>query len=421
MGGAGLAGIGLLGAAACGGGGASAGSGGKPSGSIKVWIMQPGSNELESLIRGFAEDFQKKNQGTKIELQFVPWTSAHDQFVTAVGGGQVPDLAEMGTTWTPEFASLGALAEQKEKLSGKYVESLVESGRVNGKVYGLPWYGGARALIYRKDVLDKLGLKAPQSWDDIVKTGEVIKKKTSLYPFGVIGDNEHQFLPMVWQAGGEIAVKSGGKWRSKMDSPQAVRAFSFYADLFRRHKFSPAGALNWDSLDLRKSFVTGDMAMMVGGGWDVSGILAEAPKLKGKIGTALTPKGPASNRDAFAGGSHLVVFEGSQNKTLANAFARFMLAPERVSEYADKLGFLPGTLAGIKKSGTRKDPLLATFTDQFVNMSRTYPPVPQWGGFEGDELFVGAMQQIMGGKQTAKQALAEVTTKMDQAFKKKSQ
>lgn len=68
------------------------------SGSIEVWIMQPGSDEIEGLLKGFADDFMQENKGAEVNLQFVPWANAHDQFVTAVGGGQVPDLDEMGTT-----------------------------------------------------------------------------------------------------------------------------------------------------------------------------------------------------------------------------------------------------------------------------------------------------------------------------------
>jgi N,N'-diacetylchitobiose transport system substrate-binding protein len=413
VGGMSLAGAALLGSAACGGGSD------EPEGSIEVWIMQPGSDALEKLISGFANDFEKANPDTTVDLQFVPWASAHDRFVTAIGGGQVPDVAEMGTTWTPEFGALGAFMPLGENIQGQYVSSLLESGEVDGEAYGLPWYGGVRALIYRADVLDELGLEAPKTWDGIVEVGEAVKEETSLYPFGAIGTDIHQYLPMVWQAGGEIAVEtSGGKWESRMNSPEAAQAFEFYAGLFREHEFSPDGALTWDSVALRSAFENGDFAMMVGGSWDVQGILASAPDLKDKLGTVLLPAGPADNRDAFAGGSHLVVFEDSENQATAKAFAEFMIKPERVNEFANELGFLPGTVAGIEASGYQRDPLLAPFPEQVLDHSRTYPPAPQWGGFEGEGIFVSAMQQIMQGDKSAEEALAEVASTMNEEFKK---
>jgi N,N'-diacetylchitobiose transport system substrate-binding protein len=406
-----LAGATLLGAAACGG------DSGSPEGSIEVWIMQPGSDALEKLIRGFADDFQKDNPKAKVDLQFVPWASAHDQFVTAIGGGQVPDAAEMGTTWTPEFGALGAFSPLGEQIRGQYVSSLVESGRVDGEAYGLPWYGGVRSLIYRADILDELGLQAPKTWEEIVEVGEAVKEETDLYAFGAIGTDIHQYLPMVWQAGGEIAEESSnGKWESRMDSPEAAQAFEFYAGLFRDHGFSPEGALTWDSVDLRSAFENGDFAMMVGGSWDVQGILGSAPELEGKLGTVLLPEGPGGSRDAFAGGSHLVVFEESENKPTAEAFAEYLVKPKPVNEFAKQLGFLPGTVAGIEASGYQKDPLLSPFPEQILAHSRTYPPVPQWGGFEGEGIFVNAMQQIMRGDMAAEEALGEVARTMNKEF-----
>lgn len=421
-GGLGLAGVGLLGTAACGGSGGGSGTGGSGSsglsGSIEVWIMQPGSEELQGLLDGFARDFEEENSGTTVNLQFVPWGNAHDQFVTAIGGGQVPDVAEMGTTWTPEFGALGAFTAQEESDfdADKYVSSLTESGTIDGAVYGLPWYGGARSLIYRADILDELGLEAPGTWDQVAEVGEAIKSETEMFPFGLAGNYRHLFLPMVWQFGGEIATQSDGSWKSQMASSEAVEAFSFYGDLFREREFSPSSALNWDSVELRGAFENGDVAMIVSGGWDVPSILENAPDLEGKLGTALNPEGPGGGRDAFAGGSHLVVFEGSQNKEVANAFARFMLAPERVSEFAGSLGFLPGTVSGIEEASSGQDDMLQPFSEQLLDHSRTYPPSPDWGGFEGSELFVGAMQQVMRGESSAEEALQEVASTMDEAF-----
>src|SRR5207253_1230052 len=131
--------------------------------SLDVWVMEPGSPVLKDFLSAAGSEFEKANSGVSVKLRFVPWANAHDQFVTAIGGGQVPDVAEMGSTWTPEFGAVGALAPASGDL-GDYVSSLVEGATVNGKAYGLPWYAGARALIYRSDVLKNLGLSPPATW-----------------------------------------------------------------------------------------------------------------------------------------------------------------------------------------------------------------------------------------------------------------
>src|SRR5262245_57087688 len=133
----------------------------KLSGSIDVWIMDPGSPKIQDVVKQYGTDFEAAHPGTKINIQFVPWAQAHDKFVTAIAGGKVPDVAEMGTTWTPEFADQGGLTEQPKISKGDYVSSLVDAATLNGKVYGKPWYAGARALMYRKDILEKAGISTP--------------------------------------------------------------------------------------------------------------------------------------------------------------------------------------------------------------------------------------------------------------------
>ncbi|MGH2769493.1 MAG: extracellular solute-binding protein, partial [Actinomycetota bacterium] len=290
--------------AACGRGGErpdGAGQGGQDlAGSIRVWIMEPGTPALKEFFEQATATFEKEHPQAEINLQFVPWASAHDQFITAIGGGQVPDLAEMGTTWTPEFSATGALAPIRG-AQGRYLESLVEGATVDGQVYGLPWYAGARALIYRVDVFDRLGLEAPETWEELLTAGRAIRDRTDLFAFGVAGQGRHYFLPMVWQNGGQIAEQRKGRWVSRMDSPRAIQAIQFYADLYAKERFAPEGALNWNPRDVRAAFEAGDLAMMIGGAWDVRAILAAHPELEGKLGTALLPKGPAGSRDTLAG------------------------------------------------------------------------------------------------------------------------
>jgi len=393
--------------------------GSKASGPLQVWIMEPGSPELRAFFTSATTEFEAGHPGDRVQVQFVPWASAHDQFVTAIGGGQVPDVAEMGSTWTPEFGDIGALEPadlggNDADPAGRYVPSLVEGATIDGTVYGVPWYAGARALIYRSDVLASLGLSAPTTWDELLSVGRAIRDRTGMAAFGVAGNAEHYVLPMVWQNGGEIAYQKGGVWRSGMDSPQAVAAVQFYADLYRTERFAPAGALSWNARDVRKAFEAGDLAMMIGGAWDLKALLAAHPELAGKVGTALLPAGPAGDRDTFAGGSHLVVFSGTKKAALARRYLDFLVEPARVAAFTTKIGFLPGARDAIAAASS--DPLYQPFSAQLEDHSRTYPPTREWGTFEADGLFTSAVQQVMAGKRTAAQAMKDVAKAMDSAF-----
>jgi N,N'-diacetylchitobiose transport system substrate-binding protein len=383
--------------------------------SLSVWIMQPGSDEVESIVSDSVAAFEEENDGVTVDLQFVPWDAAHDQFVTAIGGGQVPDVAEMGNTWTPEFAELGALAPIQGEIDDDYIDSMIESGLVDGEAYGYPWYAGARSFIYRADVFDELGLEVPTTWDEILEVGEVIEAETDLDPINVAGNYVHMLAPMVWQAGGDLAVEDNGSWSASVDSPEGRAAFETYAEFFERG-WSPQGAISWSSVDVREAFANGDSAMMIGGGWDLAAAIGANPDLEADVATAVLPAGPGGSQDTFAGGSHFVQFAESDNLDLGRQFIDFMLQEEQVSAFADAVGFLPGTVSGVEASEARGDELYDTFATQMVDHSRSYPSTGAWGAIEGNQVLVNAIQQVMQGDLTVDEAVAQVDEQMNDAF-----
>jgi N,N'-diacetylchitobiose transport system substrate-binding protein len=346
----------------------------------------------------------------------VPWAQAHDKFVTALAGGEVPDVAEMGTTWTPEFADQGAFTEVDKSASGEYVSSLIDAATLDDKIWGKPWYAGARGLIYRKDVLEQAGVEPPQTWEDVRAAAEAIKQKVpDVFPIGYTGLTEHMYLPTIWQAGGEIAVQDGDTWKAALDSPEAVEAIDYYTG-FYKDGLTPKDAIGWEEPDAQEAFINGDIAMLVAGGWTYNSIIDTKPALEKKIGTQLEPAGPTGEPTAFAGGSHLVVFQESENVETANAFVDFMLEPKNLNEFTSEIGFLPGTVEGIESSGYLDDEARAPFAEQLLNHSKVYPPSPRWGALEGANIFDGEIQKVMKGQQSPEEAAASLAEQMDAEF-----
>ena len=60
---------------------------------------------LDVLADAFMEEFPD----VSVDVTAVPWDAAHDRIVTAIAGGEVPDVSLIGTTWMGEFATLGGL------------------------------------------------------------------------------------------------------------------------------------------------------------------------------------------------------------------------------------------------------------------------------------------------------------------------
>jgi multiple sugar transport system substrate-binding protein len=84
-------------------------------------------------------------------------------------GDATPDLAQIGNTWIPEFAALGALEPLDEWISrsevvdsAAYFGGIWSTNTVGDTVYGVPWYVDTRVIFYRKDILARAGFECLQ-------------------------------------------------------------------------------------------------------------------------------------------------------------------------------------------------------------------------------------------------------------------
>jgi N,N'-diacetylchitobiose transport system substrate-binding protein len=414
----------VLAATACsssGGGSGSSGKGGL-SGSIDFWMGDPIGDAQQPIMKKLAQSYEQAHPGTKINLRFLG-ADAQQVYLTSIAGGSVPCMALIGNTWTPQFASLGALdvyADDPKSMAGTYVPGMIDSTVYQGKSYGVPYDTGVRALIYRKDLLQGIGQSTPPAtWDDLRSDAIAIQQKNKgVYGFAIIGGAHWYYLPMIWNWGGDIAVQQGDKWVSQAGSQAATEAFQFYSDMLTKDHLSPAGASAWSGADADKAMALGQAAMMVGGSWDLQTILSQAPSMKDKLATAVLPSGPGGNNDTFAGGSNLAVFQGCNNKPLAKDFIKFMLSGSNLTQVTSNLGLLPATTASLaeeKSTGSFSSALLRPFAEQ-ADHTRSIPPVPTWGKVEGANDIVNAMQSIMSGKQSAADAMKGLADEINQAI-----
>jgi N,N'-diacetylchitobiose transport system substrate-binding protein len=424
----GLAALGLV-TAACGssGGGEDEGienPGGKVSGegkTITAWIMEGTNANPDSYVDALTKAF-KKETGADLEIQFVPWAQAHDKFVTSIAGGTTPDVAEVGTTWTPEFAAAGGLVDltsavEKAGLTGDLVPGLVEAGTVDGALYGMPWYAGVRSIVYRTDVFEKAGVEPPTSWDELVDVGKQLEQANpDMIAFPVPGDSEYGVYPFIWGAGGEIAVQDGDTWTSTIDSPEAQEGISFYTDLALEHGFSTPAATTWDEADLSDAFTRGDVAMMIAGSWTPPALIEANPDLEGKIGAFPIPGPDGGLSPSFLGGSHLSVFQASENKDLAFKLVELMSTGEFAKMWGEQTGFFPGTTTLLDQVRQADDPLVAPFATQMVEAGTSVPVTPLYGQVQGKKTVPAMLQSILSEDASVAEATKKAAAEMDEIF-----
>lgn len=416
-----------LGVAACGGSGnddstaAASGDGDYAGKTLTVWIMEGTNPDAEPFFDEVAAAFEERT-GATLDVQFQPWASAHDKFTTAIAGGTTPDVAEIGTTWTPEFAEAGALADLTDLVAGAgldkdLVTGLQEAGTVDGSLYGMPWYAGVRAFVYRTDLFEQAGLEVPTTWAELQETALALK---AAYPdvtaWPIAGDSQYGVMPFVWGAGGEIATLDGDTWTSGIDSDEARAGIEFYTGMATEHGVSTAAATTWKETDLLKAFEQGDAAMMITGSWTPKTILTDAPDLTGKIGAFGIPGRTEGLSGSFLGGSHLGVFNESDQQDLAWEFIELMATGQFAERWAAEANYFPGQASLLDAAAESDDPLVAPFARQMVEAGMSLPVTPLYGEIQGKKTVETMLQSILSGKQTVAEATTTAAEDMNATF-----
>ena len=59
------------------------------------------------------------------------------------------------------------LKKYSKGAEDKHFPAIIANNTVDGKLLGMPFFTDAGLLFYRKDLMDKYGLKAPETWADL--------------------------------------------------------------------------------------------------------------------------------------------------------------------------------------------------------------------------------------------------------------
>src|SRR5690606_14702126 len=128
---------------------------------IRFWAMGREAEVVAELLPAF----EREHPGLRVEVQAIPWTAAHEKLLTAYAADAMPDLLQLGNTWIPEFAALGALEPLQPRTNASavidtadYFPGILDTNRIDGQLLGVPWYVDTRLLFYRRDILRAAGV-----------------------------------------------------------------------------------------------------------------------------------------------------------------------------------------------------------------------------------------------------------------------
>ena len=378
---------------------------------LTVWLQDDAKNGWADAVSAATKAFQAKHPGTNVDVQYQQWPTHLTKLDAALAGNNAPDVVEMGNTETTKYMAAGAFARLQAKSfpnSGKWLPGLKGSCTFGGKLFCVPYYAGARAIIYRKDYYRQAGIKGtPKTLNQFVADGRKLMKKFGKDPnfsaFYVAGKNWYASMQFVYDYGGQIAVKKNGKWKGTLNSPRAILALTKLKGIVRSLSRAP---LTTDESHPYPSipFAKGKVASFPGNGWEWPYTLDPKvgnPSLAPVMGAYPMPSHiRGRSMPTFLGGSDLAVPVTSHNRSLATDWIAAFTASAREKTIADA-GNIPNAtnLVAFTASNPKVQPFAKAakyswFTPQAVN----------WVNVENANVLQQMCSDIFTGRKSVKAA-----------------
>jgi N,N'-diacetylchitobiose transport system substrate-binding protein len=378
---------------------------------LVVWLQVDAQNGWPEAVALANRNFKASHPDVDVDIQYQTWGTHLAKFDAALAGNNAPDVIEMGNTEMTKYMAAGAfksLTRSAFPNNKTWLQGLTGSCQYNGKLYGVPYYAGARAVIYRKDQYSGAGVKGtPKTLSQFVSAGKKLMKKygkdggySAVY---FPGKNWYASMAFVYDYGGKIAERKNGKWRGTLNSKRGIAALttlkSTVLALSRASKTT-------DEANPQQALVfsKGKVGSFIGNGWEWPYALDEKlgnPSLAPVVGAYPMPSHIKGKfMPTFLGGSDLAIPVTTKNQSLAADWIKAFTSTAAEREIA-KAGNIANTTTLL--SFNASNPKLAPFA-RAAKYSWFVPTSPNWTNVENANVLQNMLVKIFTGRASVKSA-----------------
>ena len=393
-------------------------------------------------MQKLTDDFTKANPDIKLNWVTLEENVLRQKVTTdiATKGGQY-DVLTIGTYEVPIWGKKGWLVPL-DKLGADYDENdllpAIRSGlTVDGKLYAAPFYGESSMVMYRKDLMEKAGLKMPDAptWTFIKEAADKMTDKAAgVYGIclrGKAGWGENMaFLTATSNSFG--ARWFDEKWNAQFNTPEWKATLDYYVPLMKAD--GPPGASSNGFNENLALFSAGKCGMWIDATVAASMVTGKDSTVADKVGFALAPNDGKGKNGNWLWAWSLAVPAGSQKVDAAEKFISWATSKQYTELVASKDGWAnvpPGTRTSLYKNPEylKAAPFAQMTLDSINSADPTHPsvqPVPYVGvQFVAIPEFAGIATEVgqdfsaaLAGNMTVDAALAKAQASTEAAMKK---
>jgi multiple sugar transport system substrate-binding protein len=422
-----MVGLACLGLAACGGSSSSSDSGssegsssteggtkeGGTNGEVVhlTWVTgEEGAIQLEA-----AKKFNETHPEIQVKVRQYPYNQLLTELNASLGAGESgEDVISADAPLVINYYAHGWLAPLDEyfpqSLREEYVPAAFGAGEYDGHLLAVPRENSSQVLFINRTLFKEAGVKPPTglrevapgevqksrwTWEEVAAAGQQIKQKTGAWGFAFEQvDYPYQLLPLGESLGKSALSPDGLSADGYLNSPQWVKAATWYGNSYNKWEISPPGVPSAQTTAL---FNAGKIAMLVAGTWNV----VPCEEAKFECDAASQPDFAGGKAVTPTGSFDLAIPASSENKEAAAEFIKWF-SLEGNNYWTEPSGNLPATKKGLEPILT--GPSYAKWPKSVERLGAeesetTASPRPQTPGFEEfQNVFLQAFGSIRAGE-----------------------
>lgn len=320
---------------------------GDSGGKLHVWTLQ---DEAQNKVQNGSLDAFNKDSEVDATLDTFSNSAFPNKLRVAMGSPNAPDVffnwagGSIATyVEAGQVSDLGPFLDRNPKLRNAFLPSVLDAGKLDGKVYGVPMRGMQPVLLYyNKDAFSKVGAQPPKTYEELLGLVDRFKAE-GITPFALGGADawtELMYLEYLTdRVGGQqpfldLLAGKPGAW----EDPAITKALTMIRDLIDRGAFGTKyNSVTYDNGAASAVFANGDAAMHLMGTWEYSNQLTQNKEFAESalaFTTFPTVAGGKGDPAAVVGNptNYYSVSQKSKNRKEATEFLKQMTAPKYLAD-----------------------------------------------------------------------------------------
>lgn len=322
--------------------------------------------------------FMEENPDINVQILPMPnsSTARHDLYVTYLASGTPdPVVLMLDVVWPAEFAPF--LVDLKPDYDyfafDGFLEGTIKSNVVDDKIVAAPWFTDAGFMYYRKDLLEKYGYDAPNTWSELYNIAKDISENEFIDGFVWQGAKYEgltcDVMEFVHSFGGEIIDNGKVVVDNAENYDKTVAALKFMKKLID-DGVTPKGVTTYMEEESRRQFQNGNAVFMRN--WPYAWPLANASDspVKGKVGIVPVPMGDNGRHSATLGGWNLGINKNSSKAQIdaAKKLVKYLTAYDQQVERATYAGQNPTMKSAYSDAKIKEEaPFVVDLYDVFIS------------------------------------------------------